>query len=110
VVLVEVPFYPPEAVFMNAEYVFNSTAHWQPLMNGYSGYTPATYRERSWVFWNFPDPAAVEAMREAGATHIMVHPKRFDNEATETMSRALANPSLERIAVGRENVTLFRIK
>src|SRR5690606_9270336 len=27
VVLVEVPFYPPEASFMNAEYVLNSTAH-----------------------------------------------------------------------------------
>jgi hypothetical protein len=79
-VLVEVPFYPPEAVFMNAEYVFNSTAHWRPLMNGYSGYTPASYREYSWIFWNL------------------------------AMSRALANPALERIAVGRGNITLFRVK
>ena len=42
-VLAEVPFYPRQAIFENAEYVLNSTAHWRPLMNGYSGYTPATY-------------------------------------------------------------------
>jgi hypothetical protein len=109
-VLVEVPFYPPEAVFMNAEYVFNSTAHWRPLMNGYSGFTPSTYRDQAWVFWNFPDRGSIEAIRAAGATHIVVHPKRFEHEATEMMTRALAHPALERVAVGRENVTLFRIK
>ena len=35
------------------EYVLNSTAHWRPLMNGYSGYTPAPYcksRTRSGIF------------------------------------------------------------
>ena len=110
VVLVEVPFYPPEAVFMNAEYVFNSTAHWRPLMNGYSGFTPPAYRGYAWVFWNFPDRGSIEAIRAAGATHIMVHPKRFEHEATAMMTKALAHPALERVAVGRENVTLFRIK
>lgn len=110
VVVVEVPFYPPEAVFENAEYVLNSTAHWQPLMNGYSGYTPAAYREFARVFWYFPEPAVVDAMRAAGATHIVVHPRRFDGEAEETMRRALGDPRLERIAVSRDNVTLFRIR
>jgi hypothetical protein len=32
VVLAEVPFYPRQAVFENAEYVLNSTAHWRPLI------------------------------------------------------------------------------
>ena len=40
VVLVEIPFYPLRAVFENATYVLNSTAHWRPIMNGYSGHTP----------------------------------------------------------------------
>ena len=110
VVVVEVPFYPPEAVFENAEYVLNSTAHWRPLMNGYSGYTPAAYREFASVFWYFPDPPVVDAMRAAGATHLVVHPRRFDAEAEETLRRAMADPRLERIAVSRDNVTLFRIR
>ncbi|MBW8712976.1 MAG: hypothetical protein JF632_02705, partial [Acidobacteria bacterium] len=51
VVLAEVPFYPRQAAFENAEYVLNSTAHWQPLMNGYSGYTPASYVRFADSFW-----------------------------------------------------------
>lgn len=110
VVLVEVPFYPPEAIFMNAEYVLNSTAHWRPLMNGYSGYTPESYREVAWPFWNFPAEGSIAAMRAAGVTHIVVHPDRFDHEGPEVLRKALAHPRLERLAVSRGNVTLFRLR
>jgi hypothetical protein len=110
VVLVEVPFYPPEAIFMNAEYVLNSTAHWRPLMNGYSGYTPESYREVAWPFWNFPAEGSIDAMRAAGVTHIVVHPARFEHEGPEVLRKALAHPHLERLAVSRGNVTLFRLR
>ena len=40
VVLAEQPFFPRWAIFLNGPYVLASTAHWRPLMNGYSGYTP----------------------------------------------------------------------
>lgn len=109
VVLVEVPFYPPEAIFMNAEYVLNSTAHWRPLMNGYSGYTPTSYRDVAWPFWNFPAEPSIDAMRAAGVTHIVVHPDRFDHEGPEVLRKALAHPRLERLAVSRGNMTLFRL-
>jgi hypothetical protein len=110
VVLVEVPFYPPEAIFMNAEYVLNSTAHWRPLMNGYSGYTPESYREVAWPFWNFPAEGSIEAMRAAGVTHIVVHPGRFEREGPEVLRHPLAHPRLERLAVSRGNTTLFRLR
>jgi hypothetical protein len=110
VVLVEVPFYPPEAIFQNAQYVLNSTAHWRPLMNGYSGYTPATYREVAWAFWNFPADWSIDAMRAAGVTHVVVHPGRFEREGPEVLRQVLANPQFERIAVSRGNVTLFRLR
>jgi hypothetical protein len=110
VVLVEVPFHLPETIFMNGEYVFNSTAHWRPLMNGYSGYTPASYRQYVKRFWDFPDPRAVESMRAAGATHLMLHPRQYGPYAGETLEAALANPRLERLAVGRDEITLFRIR
>ena len=71
VVLAEVPFYPRQAVFENAEYVLNSTAHWRPLMNGYSGYTPASYVDYANVFWYFPRDYAIDAMKRAGVTHVM---------------------------------------
>lgn len=87
--LVEVPFYPPDAVFENAEYVFNSTAHWRPLMNGYSGYTPDSYRRRTESFWYFPEAWALESIKREGATHLMVHLSRFTPDEAAQIARVM---------------------
>jgi hypothetical protein len=112
VVLVEVPFYPPQAVFENGTYVLNSTAHWRPLMNGYSGYTPGAYRQYAATFWYFPQEHAIQAMRKAGATHVMIHPKAFGTEAEiEKMWQAVAaSPYLERIATTPRGPALYRLR
>jgi hypothetical protein len=108
VVLAETPFYPPHAVFENAEYVLNSTAHWRPLMNGYSGYTPEYYRNVAWTFWYFPEERAIAAMRAAGVTHITVHPKRFGNDATRVVSR---RPDFELLGIAAgSGIRLYRFK
>ncbi len=108
VVLAEVPFYPRQAVFENAEYVLNSTAHWRPLMNGYSGYTPASYTAYADVFWYFPRDYAVQAMRRAGVTHVMVHPGRFGHEAADVIEEIGRHPELELMAVGSGGIRLYR--
>ena len=71
---------------------------------------PASYREYAEVFWYFPNTAAIDAIRAAGATHVVMHPDRFGDKGHETLQRALADPRLERMAVCRDNITLFRIK
>lgn len=110
VVLVEQPFYPAHAVFQNAEYVLNATAHWRPLMNGYSGYTPATYREFAETFWYFPKPHAIDAMQRAGVTHVMVHPHRFGEMAADVIRLCDADARLEKLGVGRHGLTLYRLR
>ncbi len=110
VVLAEVPFYPRQAVFENGEYVLNSTAHWRPLMNGYSGYTPASYAQYANVFWYFPRDYAIEAMKRAGVTHVMVHPDRFGNEANEVLSALEKRSDLELMAVEPQGVRLYRLR
>src|SRR5690606_38911454 len=89
VVLVEMPFYPPEAFFQNGEYVLNSTAHWRPLMNGYSGYMPDSYRERAPYFWYFPDARALDRLQVEGATHVMVHLERFPPHEADEIRRVM---------------------
>lgn len=111
VVLAETPFYPPHAVFENAEYVVNSTAHWRPLMNGYSGYIPESYRQVAWTFWYFPQEHAIRAMRDAGVTHVTVHPHRFGREAGETIDALSRRPDFELLAIGAGNgIRLYRLK
>jgi hypothetical protein len=109
VVLVEVPFYPRQAVFENAEYVLNSTLHWRPLMNGYSGYVPATYNAVADVFWYFPREYAIDAMRKAGVTHVMVHPRRFGAEGPAVLETLAARPDFELMGVGADGLHLYRL-
>jgi hypothetical protein len=109
VVLAEVPFYPRQAVFENAEYVLNSTVHWRPLMNGYSGYTPATYNAVADVFWYFPREYAIDAMRKAGVTHIMVHPTRFGSEGPAVLETLAARPDFELMGVAPGGLHLYRL-
>ena len=110
VVLVETPFYPPEAVHMNAVYVLNSTAHWRPLLNGYSGYTPSGFAELAAAFRPFPADDAVRAMQRAGATHVVVHFGRYGEGGDEVRARCAASPLLERIAADRQGTTLYRLR
>jgi hypothetical protein len=111
VVLAEMPFYPPHAVFENAEYVLNSTAHWRPLMNGYSGYTPTTYRDVAWLMWYFPDARAFPPMIANGVTHITFHPHRWGREAAKTIEIMSKRPDLELMAVDEKTgIRLYRYK
>ncbi len=111
VVLAETPFYPPQAAFENAEYVLNSTAHWRPLMNGYSGYVPESYRNVASAFWYFPEDWAIDAMRAAGVTHVTVHPHRFGNEAARTLDILARRPDVELLAISAGlGVRLYRLR
>jgi hypothetical protein len=111
VVLAEMPFYPPHAVFENAEYVVNSTAHWRPLMNGYSGYIPVTYVDAASLMWYFPDARAFPPMNANGVTHIMVHPHRWGHESSRVIERIAGQPDLELIAVDEKTgIRLYRYR
>jgi hypothetical protein len=55
--------------------VYYSTAHWRPLLNGYSGYYPPHYGRLALALSDitrFPD-VGLEALRGYGTTHVIVH-------------------------------------
>jgi hypothetical protein len=110
VVLAEQPFFPRNAVFENAPYVLNSTAHWKPLMNGYSGYTPESYQRYADAFWYFPDERAFAAMKAAGVTHVMVHPERFGIGDSQKVIEAISHrPDMELVGISR-GIRLYRLR
>lgn len=52
-----------------------STAHWRPIVNGFSAFTPRAYQElRAICCWPMPDERALETLRRMGVTHVVVHP------------------------------------
>jgi hypothetical protein len=76
-VVAEFPFFPPREVFRNAQYMLNATRHWRPLVNGYSGFMPASYVKHWEAFRDFPAPEALLALRDVGVTHVVVHLDAF---------------------------------
>ena len=110
VVLAEQPFFPRWAIFRNAPYVLASTAHWRPLMNGYSGYTPESYQRYADAFWYFPEEWAIQAMKDAGVTHVMVHPAAFHKDHQAVVPAIEKRSDFELMAIGRDDVRLYRLK
>ena len=107
--LVEVPFWPPDTVYGNAEYVLNATEHRTPIMNGYSGFTPDAYRRRAQWFWFFPERWAIEAMRKEGATHVMVHFEQFGPDADAVKAGLSTQPDLQLVAEDARGHRLYRL-
>ena len=108
--LVEVPFYLPPEAFENGEYVLNSTAHWQPLMNGYSGFLPDSYRRRADTLWLFPAEFAMQTIQREGATHVMVHLERFGAEAPEVARSLDGRSDLHLVAVDPGGHRLYEVR
>jgi hypothetical protein len=76
--VVELPFHDVDLAPLEKENearrVYRSVYHWHPLLNGYSGYTPATYAAVSGLVRALPDPRALSALvRLTGVRHVIVH-------------------------------------
>jgi hypothetical protein len=79
-VLAEIPFAPVNAMQYNALYVLASTTHFHPLLNGYSGFTPASYHVHAGIASRLPDERAFDALAAIGVTHVVAHGSRLDAE------------------------------
>ena len=110
VVLAEQPFFPRWAIFQNSHYVLASTAHWRPLMNGYSGYTPDSYQKYADAFWYFPQRWAIDAMKQAGVTHVMVHLDAFHRDHMDVLPALQQRRDFELMAIGPNNMRLYRLR
>jgi hypothetical protein len=110
VVVAEQPFFPRWAIFQNAPYVLNSTENWRPLMNGYSGYTPAQYQKYADAFWYFPQDWAIQAMKDAGVTHVIVHPAAFHKDHQAVVPVLDRRSDFELMGIGTDDIRLYRLK
>jgi hypothetical protein len=106
-IVAEFPFFPVEGVFRNAVYVLNSTAHWKPLVNGYSGFTPPSYVENARALHGFPDARARDRLRQLGVTHVVVHLDAYGRRRDAVAADLRATPWLQRVT-GDGRVTVYR--
>jgi hypothetical protein len=104
-IVVEMPFYHPHEFQRNAVYMLNSTAHWKPLLNGYSGFKPATYDDAYEGLAEFPDDTAIATLRARGVTHVVVHLERYPDGMSAILARA---PALVPVAT-EGSIVIYRL-
>ena len=85
-------------------YQFFQTAHWQPIVDGYSGFRPPHHRELGLSLANFPDERSVAMLRGLGVSWVLVHSEIM--EAFQPGRAAMLRARLDR-APGIEHVQDF---
>jgi len=109
-VVVELPFYPPAAWHQSGTYMLNSTRHWRPMLNGYSGFRPGSYRNTYDALRTFPDVTSLSALHSRGVTHVVVHRRDFIAVAGPGRFAEIARfASLQRIAEDG-NIYVYRLR
>src|SRR5690606_9012421 len=76
IVLAELPFPSRPFIYENGPAVLNAAWHLKPLLNGYSGMTPASYEAHADLMQRLPAPDAVQSLADIGVTHLLVHERR----------------------------------
>jgi hypothetical protein len=109
VVLAEFPIYG-NAVQKNAEYLVNAAVHFQPLVNGYSGFIPNAAIANLAVLDTFPSDDALSRLRSLGVTHVTVHAKAFEAErGADALAEVSRRPELDAVQTDGD-VRLYRLR
>ena len=67
----------------HAEYMLASTAHWQPLINGYSDHIPQDFRDNSLILRGFPTLESFAVLERLGARYVVFHLGRYAGPSHE---------------------------
>lgn len=91
--VVSLPGYrEPQWWWLRADYQYYSTAHWFPIVNGYSRVDPP---EHGWIMGHmtaFPGVNSANTMRRLGVRYVVLHADRYPNGAAEILAVARSSP------------------
>jgi hypothetical protein len=107
--VVELPMPPPPAFARNAAYMLNSTIGWWPLVNGYSGFLPASYYDRRLDVAQFPADESVAILRRLGVRYVVVHREEFSHRWPDALQRLDAARALRPIAA-EGDISIYRLE
>jgi hypothetical protein len=98
---------------VDVRYMYRSTEHWRPLLNGYSGFYPESYIKLLIRMRTFPDTGSIQYLQRIGVTVLVIHelanaPRKYEG-ALERLAR---DPKIEVIGTGQDGgarVAFFRL-
>ena len=110
-VLFEFPVPAPDSLpYLEPRFVYMSTFHWKPLLNGYSGFYPRSYLRRLDRASTFPDEESVASLGREGVRYIVVHDDAGERvDIVERLTRLGVRP-LANLHDGWSVATLLEVK
>ena len=79
--VIEMPFfYPQVGLFQHTKYMLASTAHWMPLVNGYSDYIPPDFYEHVMTLAPFPSRDAFRILEPGRVRYAVFHMYGYNTE------------------------------
>ena len=79
--VIEMPFfYPQVGLFQHTKYMLASTAHWMPLVNGYSDYIPPDFYEHVMMLAPFPSRDAFKILEPNRVRYAVFHMNGYNTE------------------------------
>jgi hypothetical protein len=108
--LAEFPFYGERIAFpLHAQYMLFSTAHWMPMLNGYSDVIPADFREAAAVLDSFPSDDALRVLAKRRVRYLAIHWDMFAGRGDEIRRRLEPYRRNLRTLASDERMTLFEV-
>ena len=105
-VVVDLPFPMPGQWFLNGPYMVNSTRHWHPILNGYSGFRPESYERSYQAAREFPSDESLIKLHEIGVTHVVVHLAALGAVKAAEVAKV---PALQQIA-SEGDIMIYRLR
>jgi hypothetical protein len=94
-------------------YLFFSTTHWRPMVNGFSGSLPPSYRPLHVAMRTFPDDRSRTMLRAYGVRYVIVHEEYYETDryrpAIEQAERARDLDLIWVASDGRFESRLYRL-
>lgn len=98
----------------DARFMYLSTFHWLPTINGYSGFYPQSYLGRLARLATFPDVTAIRQLANAGVTYVVVHPWAYpDGRGEEILTSVGQDPAfipLGSFESGQGSAHVYRLR
>lgn len=89
--MIEMPFfYPAVGLFQHTKYMLASTAHWMPMVNGYSDYIPPDFYEHVMLLAPFPSRDAFKILEPDRVRYALFHMNGYNEENRRDVLTRLA--------------------
>jgi hypothetical protein len=101
-VVLELPLPHIEALWPSREsrYMYEGTVHWLPMLNGYSGFFPASYLELLGVMDDFPARPTIDYLRQRGVNYILIRGSLYEAQERQALREALERAEGVRLLAG----------